>query len=233
MKKVEVRMNKPIYLGQAILDISKTLMYEFWYDYIKPKFGGKARLCYMDMDSFIIHIKTEDFYKDIAGDVERWFDSSDYDEKDKRPLLIGKNKKVIGMFKDELGGKIMTEFCALRAKAYAYKLDDDTEMKKAKGTKKCIVKREITFKNYADALFNDEVIIKSQQRFRSDHDKVYTEEVNKIALSSNGNKRIETFDKATTYPYGTNAFMVSENEMLSKNKFNDKLNSESQVLRTK
>ena len=233
MKNTEVKMNKPLYLGQAILDISKTLMYEFWYDYIKPKYGDKARLCYMDTDSFVIYIETEDFYKDIASDVERWFDTSNYDKKDNRPLPIGKNKKVIGLFKDELGGKIMTEFCALRAKAYAYKLDDDTEMKKAKGTKKCIVKREITFKNYADALFNDEVIIKSQQRFRSDHDKVYTEEVNKIALSSNGNKRIETFDKATTYPYGTNAFMVSENEMLSKNKFNDKLNSESQVLRTK
>ena len=233
MKKTEVVMNKPIYLGQAILDISKTLMYEFWYDYIKPKSGDKARLCYTDTDSFIMHIKTDNFCRDIADNVETWFDTSNYDENDKRPLSIGKNKKVIGMFKDELGGKIMTEFCALRTKAYAYKLDDDTEMKKAKGTKKCIVKREITFKNYADALFNDEVIIKSQQRFRSDHDKVYTEEVNKIALSSNGNKRIETFDKATTYPYGTNAFMVSENEMLSKNKFNDKLNSESQVLRTK
>ena len=175
MKEVEVKMNKPIYLGQAILDISKTLMYEFWYDYIKPKYGDKARLCYMDTDSFVMNIKTEDFYKDIADDVERWFDTSNYDKKDKRPLPIGKNKKVIGMFKDELGGKIMTEFCALRAKAYAYKLDDDTEMKKAKGTKKCIVKREITFKNYVDALFNDEVIIKSQQRFRSDHHKVYTE----------------------------------------------------------
>ena len=161
MRKVEVKMNKPIYLGQAILDISKTLMYEFWYDYIKPKYGDQARLCYMDTDSFIMHIKTEDFYKDIANDVERWFDISNYDEKDKRPLPIGKNKKVIGMFKDELGGKIMTEFCALRAKAYAFKLDDDNEVKKAKGTKKCIVKREITFKNYADALFNDEVLIKS------------------------------------------------------------------------
>ena len=136
MKKVEVKMNKPIYLGQAILDISKTLMYEFWYDYIKPKYGDKARLCYMDTDSFVMHIKTEDFYKDIAGDVERWFDTSNYDEKDKRPLPIGKNKKVIGMFKDELGGKIMIEFCALRAKAYAYKSDDDTERKEAKGTKK-------------------------------------------------------------------------------------------------
>ena len=131
MKKVEVKMNKPIYLEQAILDISKTLMYEFWCDYIKPKYGDKARLCYMDTDSFVMHIKTEDFYKDIAGDVERWFDTSNYDEKDKRPLPIGKNEKVISMFKDELGGKVITEFCALRAKAYAFKLDDDTEKKKA------------------------------------------------------------------------------------------------------
>ena len=173
----------------------------------------------MDTDSFVIHIKTEDFYKDIADDVERWFDTSNYDKKDKRPLPIGKNKKVIGMFKDKLGGKIMTEFCALRAKAYAYQLDDDTEMKKAKGPKKCIVKRELTFKNYVDSLFNDEVIIKSQQRFRSDHHRVYTEEVNKIALSSNDDKRLQTFDKVTTFPYGTNAFKVCESEMLPKNKW--------------
>ena len=137
MRKTEVTMNKPIYVGQAILDISKTLMYEFWYDYIKQKYGDKARLCYTDTDSFVMYIKTEDFYKDIAGDVERWFDTSNYNKKNKRPLPIGKNKKVIGMFKDELGGKIMTELCALRVKAYAYKLDHDTEMKKAKDTKKC------------------------------------------------------------------------------------------------
>ena len=129
---------------------------------------------------------------------------------------------MIGKFKDELGGKIMIEFCALRAKAYAYKLDDDTEMKKAKGTKKCIVKRELMFENYVDALFNDEVIIRSQQRFRSDHHRVYTEEVNKNALSSNDDKRIQIFDKVTSYPYGTNTFMVCENEMLSKNKFSDR-----------
>ena len=104
----------------------------------------------------------------------------------------------------------MTEFGALRAKAYAFKMDDDTEMKRAKGTKKRIVKREITFKNYADALFNDEVIIRSQQRFRSDHHRVYTEEVNKIALSSNDDKRIQTFDKVTTLLYGTNVFKVCE-----------------------
>ena len=118
------------------------------------------------------------------------------------------------MFKDELGGKIMTEFCALRAKVYAYKLDDDTERKKAKGTKKCIVKRQIASKNYADVLFNNTVILKSQQRFRNYDHKVYTEEVNKIALCSNDDKRIQTFDNVTTFPYGTNMFKVCENEML-------------------
>ena len=113
-------------------------------------------------------------------------------------------------------------FCALTEKAYSFLIDDysdeDYEKNKiinikAKGTKKCIVKREIIFKNYVDALFNDEVIIRSQQRFRNDHYKVCTEEVNKIALSSNDDKRIQTFDKVTTYPYGTNTFMVCENEM--------------------
>ena len=219
MKKVERKMNKPIYLGQAILDLSKTLMYEFRYDYIKPKYGDKARLCYMDTDSFVINIKTQDFYKDIASDVERWFDTSNYDRKDNRPLPIGKNKKVISLFKDELGGKIVAEFCALRAKAHAYKLDDDTEHKKAKGAKKCIVKREIMFENYRDSSFNDKVIIRSQQRFRSYNHKVCTEEVNKIALSSNDDKRIQTFDKVTKYPYGTNVFKVCENEILLKNKW--------------
>ena len=105
--------------------------------------------------------------------------------------------------------------------------------KKAKGTKKCIVKTEITFKNYADALFNDEVIIRSQQRFRSGHLKVYTEEVNKIALSSNDNKRIETFDKVTTYPYGANAFMICENEMKNELQIKKMLNNKSQEVMNK
>ena len=126
---------------------------------------------------------------------------------------------MIGMFKDELGRKIMIEFCALRAKAYVFKLDDDTEKKKAKGTKKCIVKRELILKNYMDSLFNNEVIIKSQQRFRSDHHRVFTEEVNKIAVSSNDDERLQTFDKVTTFPDGTNVFKLCESEMLSKNRW--------------
>ena len=107
MKKTKVKMNKPIYLGMSILDISKTLMYEFWYDYIKPKYGDRAKLCYTDTDSFIIHIITENFFEDIAGDVEIWFDASNYDKNDKRPLPTGMNKIVYVFFKDELGGKIM------------------------------------------------------------------------------------------------------------------------------
>ena len=104
-------MNKPIYLGLSILEISKTLMYEFWYDYIKSKYQQNAKLCYIDTDSFAIDIKTEDFYKYIANDVEKRFDTPNYETN--RTLPIGKNKKVIGLMKDELGGKIMTDFIAL------------------------------------------------------------------------------------------------------------------------
>ena len=97
-------MNKLLCLGMSISDISKTLMYKFWYDYFKPKYGDRAKLCYTDTDSFIINIITEDFFQDISNDVEKWFDTSNYNKKDKIPLPIGKNKKVPGLFKDELGG---------------------------------------------------------------------------------------------------------------------------------
>ena len=140
MKKTRVKMTKPLYLGMSILDIGKILMYEFWYNYIIAKYGDKGKLCYTDTDSFIIYIKTKDFFEDISNDVERWFDTSNYDKNDKRPLPIGKNKKVIGLFKDELGGRIMKEFCALRAKTYSYLMDDNSEVKKSKGTKKCVTK---------------------------------------------------------------------------------------------
>ena len=114
MKKIKAQVNKQVYLGLPILQISKTLMYEFWYDYIKPKYQNNAKLCYMDTDSFIINIKTEDFYKDIAADVEKRFDTSNYEVN--RLLPKGKNKKVIGLMKDELGEKIMKKFVSLRLK---------------------------------------------------------------------------------------------------------------------
>ena len=118
MKKTKIKMNKSIYLDMLIFNISKPLMYEFGHYYIKPEHQDRAELCYMDTDNFVIHIITENFYNDIANDIEKWFDMSNYEEDDKRPLPIGKNKKVIGLFKDELGGKITKEFVRLRAKTY-------------------------------------------------------------------------------------------------------------------
>ena len=109
-------MNKSVYLDVLILDIRKTLMCEFWNDYIKPKYQDNAKLCYMYTDNFVIYVKTEDFYKDIIDDVEKWFDTSNCSKDDKRPLPVRKNKKVIGLFKDELGGKIIIESVGLRAK---------------------------------------------------------------------------------------------------------------------
>ena len=199
MKKTKVKINKPIYLGLSILEISKILMYGFWYDYMKPKYNNNVKLCYMDTDSFIMDIKTNDFYKDIANDVENRFDTSNYEVN--RPLPMGKNKKVIGLMKDELGGKIITKFVTLRPKTYSYLTYDGKEDKKAKGTKKCVIKKMIKFNHYKKCLLNDEVILKSQQRFISKKHDVYTENINKIALSNNDDKRIVSSDKITSYPY--------------------------------
>ena len=141
MGKIKVFMNKPVHLGQAILDLSKIVMYEFHYDYMKPKYNdGNLTLCYMDMDFLTYSIETEDFYKDIADDVKDRFDTSGYNPD--RPLPVGLNKKVIGLMKDELGGEIMTEFVTLRPKMYAYKTGE-SESKKCKGIKKCIVRATI------------------------------------------------------------------------------------------
>ena len=209
MKKTKVKMNKPIYLELSILEISKILMYEFWYDYMKPKYNDNVRLCYMDTNSFVMHIKTNDFYKDIANDVENRFDTSNYEVNTSetsalacRPLPMGKNKKIICLMKDELGGKIITEFVTLRPKTYSFLTDDGKEDKKAKGTKKCIIKKMIKFNDYKKCLLNGEIILKSQQRFISNKHDVYTEDVNKIALSNDNDKRIVSSNKITSYPYG-------------------------------
>ena len=193
-------MNKPIYLGLSIVDISKILMYEFWYDYMKPKYGNDVKLYYMDTDSFVMNIKTNDFYKDISRDVDNKFDTSNYEVN--RLLPMEKNKKVLGLMKGELAGEIITEFITLRPKTYSYLTDNDKEDKKAKGTKKCEIKKTIKFNDYKKCLLNDKVILKSQQRFISNKHDVYTENVNKIALSNNDDKRIISQDKITSYPYG-------------------------------
>ena len=118
--------------------------------------------------------------------------------------------------KDELGGKIMTEFAALRPKTYSYLTDDGKNDKKAKGTRKCVIKKILKFNDYKDSLLNNEIMLKSQQRFKSEAHNVYTEEINKIELSNNGDKRLQTFDRITSYPYGTSAGKVCKTELLSK-----------------
>ena len=156
MRKVKVKMNKPIYLGLSILELIKITMYEFWYDYVKVKYEDRVRLCYMDTDSFVLNVRTKDFYRDISQDVKDRFD---------RPLPIGINKKVVGLMKDELGGGIISEFLALRPKAYSYRTDDLVELKKAKGTKKCVVKKMLRFSDYRNCLFSNGKVLKPQQRF--------------------------------------------------------------------
>ena len=196
MKKIKVKMDKPAYLGLSIFEISQTLMYKFWYDYIKPKYQKNAKLCYMDNDSFIINIKTEDVYEDIADDVEKRFDKSNYEVN--KLLPTGKNLKMIWLMKDELGEKIMTDFVALRPKTCSYLMDDGNTdsathvIKKAKGTKKCLIKRMLKFNDYKNCLLNNKITLKSQQRFKSEAHNVYTEEINKIELSSNADKRLQT-----------------------------------------
>ena len=132
-------MNNSVRLGLSILELRKILMYEFWYDYVKPKHGEKAILCYMDTNSFIVYIKTDDIYKYITKDAEIRFNTPNSGlecNSIDRPLPKGKNKKVIGLMKDEVGGKIMAKFVRLRGNTYSYLIDDGSEDKKAKDTKK-------------------------------------------------------------------------------------------------
>ena len=198
MGRIKVFMKKPVYLGQAILDLSKIVMYKFHYDHMKPKFKD-SQFCYMDTDSLIYNIKTEDFYADIA-DVPARFDTSGYIPD--RPLPINLNKKVISLMKDELGGAIMTEFMALRPKLYSYRGLDGSEDKKCKGIKKCIVKKTLTFEDYKTCLFNDSTEYRSQLMFRSSKHEVHTIEVNKVALNRDDDKRISGRDRISTLARG-------------------------------
>ena len=212
MGKIKVVMNKPVYLGQAIVDLSKLVMYEFHYDYMKPKYarcvgtayGDNLQLCYMDTDSLVYHIKTEDFCEDITKDVNARFDTSGYSKEDARPLPIGLNKKVIGLMKDELGGKIMTEFVALRPKLYAHRKLDSVEDKKCKGIKKCVVKKMLDFDDYMACLSNPvgASIYRSQLMFRNKKHEVHMVEVNKIALNRDDDKRIAKKDGITPLARG-------------------------------
>ena len=189
MKKIEVYFNKPVYVGQAILDLSKTLMFDFHYNYIKKKYKDKAELLFTDTDSLMYQIKTKDFYLDICPDVRDKFDTSDYPPNHPSEILVGLNKKVIGMFKDEVAGKQITHFVGLRPKLYSFKIEEDREVRKCKGVKKNVVKKKLDFDDYTKCLFLGEKEMRSMRIIRSEKHDIYSKEVNKVALSNEDDKR--------------------------------------------
>jgi hypothetical protein len=203
MRRTSVKLVKPIYLGMSILDISKTLMYNFHYNYIKPKYGNDAELLFTDTDSLCYEINTEDFLKDISEDVHERFDTSNIDKDHPSGIPTGINKKVIGMMKSETGSKQIKEFVGLRAKLYAYKMvEDGKEEKKCKCVKKTTIKKEITFDNYKECLFSGEKQWRGMNVFRSRLHEIYTERIVKVALSASDDKRIICEDGIHTTAIG-------------------------------
>ena len=211
MKKTSLTMNKPVYLGMSILDLSKIVMFDFHYKYIKPKYGDKAKLLFTDTDSFLYEIQTEDFYKDISGDVKNRFDTSDYPEGHPSGIPTGVNKKVLGMFKDEAAGKIIKEFVGLRAKLYSYKMDEGKENKRCKGIKKAVVEKSIRHEDYKTCLETGKEQLRKQNIIRSYEHTLYTEEVNKIALSATDDKRYILKDSFNTLAWGHHRIRDLEN----------------------
>ena len=186
----------------CILDLSKTLMYDFHHNYIKKKYGDKAKLLFTDTDSLMYEIQTEDFYKDISQDVKHMFDTSDYPPNHPSGIPSGLNKKVLGMFKNEAGGEIINEFIGLRAKLYSYKMFEDEESKKCKGVKKMVIKKNITHEDYKNCLFTGKEQLRKMNLIRSHGHDIYTEEVDKVALSPYDDKRHILKDGMRTLPLG-------------------------------
>ena len=201
MKRTKLKFNKPVYCGMAILDLSKSLMYDFHYGYILPKYGKNQKLLFTDTDSLCYEIQTEDFYKDISGDVEKGFDTSNF-PKDHPSGIQGKNKQVPGMMKDEAGGRIIEEFIGLRAKLYSYKMFEGKEEKKCKGIKRSVVRKDISHEDYKECLFSGASQMRKMNVIRSYKHEIFSETVNKIALSANDDKRIILEDRISTLSYG-------------------------------
>lgn len=202
MQKTNILMDKPIPVGMAILDISKVVMYEYYYNFLKKKYGKKIQLAYTDTDSFLFQVETDDYYEDMKANLER-YDTSEFPE-DNVYQMPRCNKKVPGLFKDELNGTIITEFVGLRSKMYSVRTnqidetqevserdgkDKKNEIKKAKGLKKYVLKKEIEFNDYKNCLENHEAIKKNQLTFRSKLHKMYTIQQEKVALSPFDDKR--------------------------------------------
>ena len=197
--KETLTLNRPAYVGMCILDLSKTLMYDFHCNYIKKKYGDKAKLLFTDTDSLTYEIEAEDVYQDFWYDRNK-FDNSDYPEGS--PYFDKTNKKVIGKFKDEAAGVPICEFVGLRSKMYSYMKDNQKGGKTAKGIKKNIIKKNITHKNYKNVLYNHEQMHHTMKTIRSNNHQLGSYELNKVSLSCFDDKRYIHDNGVTSYTYG-------------------------------
>ena len=196
--KEKVLLNKPIYVGMSVLDLSKHLMYDFYYKTLKPRYPeGKVHLLYTDTDSLILQVYTKDIYDDMKKNLDE-YDTSNYSPG--HPLFSNTNKKVIGKFKDELGGKVMTEFIGIRPKMYSFVGEESG--KRAKGVKKSVLKQTITHDDYRSCLFEKEVFLRDMPGLRSRAHTIYGETVHKVALAPLDTKRYILDDGITTLAYG-------------------------------
>ena len=202
MEKTTIKLYKPIYLGMSILDLSKTLMYKFHYDYVKPKWEDKATLLFTNTDSVCYEIRMDDAYKDISGDVDEWYDTSNYDENHLSGIYTKKNKKALGFMKDECGGNDIVEFVGLKPKSYSYKTVSGKVEKKCKGVKQYVVKNHITIDDYRECLFSKQPQFRMMNTIRSRQHNVGSERMNKTALSADDDKRVILTDGINTLPYG-------------------------------
>ena len=210
MKKTEVYFNKPIYVGQAILDLSKTSMFDFHYNYIKKKYGQKAELLMTDTDSLMYLIQTDDVYDDIKKDVKKKFDTSNFPDVHPSGIETGVNEKVIGKFKNEAAANHITHFVGLSSKLYSYLMEinygknrkleepENDTIRKAKGVKKNVIKKSLIFEDYKKCLFSEENVLKEMNIIRSKNHDIYSVNVNKVALSGNDDKRLICSNKIDT-----------------------------------
>ena len=197
--KETLTLNRPAYIGMCILDLSKTLMYDFHYNYIKNKYGYKAKLLFTDTDSLTYEIESKDVYKDFFKDKDK-FDNSDYPEYS--PFFYKTNKKVIGKFKDEAAGIPIIEFVGLRSKMYSYIKDNQKGGKTAKGIKKNVIKNNIMHDDYKETLFNNKQMYHKMKTIRSENHQLGSYELNKVSLSCFDDKRYIHEDGINSYAYG-------------------------------
>ena len=197
--KETLTLNRPAYVGMCILELSKTLMYDFHYNYIKTKYGDKAKLLFTDTDSLTYQIEAKDIYQDFWNDKDK-FDNSDYPESS--PYHYNTNKKVIGKFKDEAAGMPIREFIGLQSKMYSYVKDNHKEERTANGIKKNVIKNDINHENYKQTLFSEEQIYHKMKTIRSKNHQLGSYEINKVSLSCFDDKRYILENEIDSYAYG-------------------------------